>query len=222
MPRISSSREHRRRSSCNGSLNHRRREALRQTSFGSRSPMCTDHSSMGSSSTQSSWESLGNYLFTKMSLSSNHNNAERTSNDDQDSFSRPPSLINSETSVQTTSSESSPPPTLTALDRYYARQRSALPHHLLCQGSSLPHQLLGGNQTSQNNYLNGTSSMPQHPVSCFSSLPGTGTSFLPQPQYEEESWGQFVDDIEPEEVPSFNYRRYQAILNRSGRAYYYR
>ncbi|KAL3762603.1 hypothetical protein ACHAWU_005806 [Discostella pseudostelligera] len=210
MPRISSSREHRRRSSCDGSMNRRRRAALIQSSFGSQ--MCTRQSMDSTSSTQSSWDSLRNYLFsyqepTKQPSSSNPN--------DQDSFSRPPSLVNSETSVQTTSSESSPPRPLTALDRYYALQRASLAHHAF-QRSSLPHQL---NLPSQS-YAYG-SSMPQKPISSsYPSLSGTGASFLPQTHCEEESWGQFVDEIEPDEIPSFNYRRYQAILNRTGRAYY--
>lgn len=224
MPRITSSREHRRRSSCDGSIsiNHCRRAALRQSSFGS--PMYTRQSMDSTSSTQSSWDSLRNYLFsyqepTKQPPSSNPNS------NDQDSFSRPPSLVNSETSVQTTSSESSPPRPLTALDRYYALQRASLAHHTFQQASLPHHSLQSASLPHQHNlppqsYAYG-SSMPQQPInSCYPSLPGIGTSFLPQTHCEEESWGQFVDEIEPDEIPSFNYRRYQAIMNRTGRAYY--
>ncbi len=219
MPRISSSREHRRRSSCDG-YNRLRRAALQARQAGS--PMSVAHRSLDSSSTQTSWDSLRSYLFshhqpTEVSFFPSRI-AARKGNEDHNSLSRPPSLVSSETSVQTTSSESGPPHLLTALDRLYALQRTALtncPFH----GASSPQKHDGGDPNSQRSYAYG-SSMPQRLISCFSSSSGTGTSFLPQPHCEEDSWGHFVDEIEPEEIPSFNYRRYQAILNRSGRAFY--
>ena len=216
MPRISSSREHRRKSSSSG-YNHLRRAALQARQAGS--PMI--RSSMDSYSTQSSWDSLRNYLLSphqpsEQSFLPNHiSSTARESTEAQFSLSRPPSLVYSETSVQTTSSESGPPHLLTAQDRYYALQRAALTNRPF-PGPASPY---GSNPISQGSYACG-SSMPQQPFSCFSSSSGTSTSFLPQPHCEEESWGQFVEEIEPEEIPSFNYRKYQAILNRSGRAYY--